>query len=50
MLQPIAAIVLGCVTGFAILVPFGGMRTPSTSSGATIYSCDVMGCKVVRQR
>ena len=50
MFQPLSAIVLGCAIGFAIVVPFGGMRAPSTSSGATIYSCDVMGCKVVRQR
>jgi hypothetical protein len=32
-------------------VPFGGMRIPSSSStSATLYSCDLMGCKVVKHR
>jgi hypothetical protein len=33
-------------------VPFGGMRIPSSSSStnATLYSCDLVGCKVVKHR
>lgn len=50
MLNPFTALALGSAIGFAIIVPYGGLRLgqkPATGNSAThVVSCDIMGCTV----
>ena len=47
MKNPILAILLGSILGFAVVVPFGGLSARAPQSGDLIVRCDVMGCKTV---
>ena len=47
MKNPILAILLGSILGFAIVVPFGGLSARAPQPGDPIVRCDVMGCKTV---
>lgn len=48
MTQPVLAILLGIVGGFALIVPFGGVPSQQVGNGA-IIRCDVMGCQAEKK-
>jgi hypothetical protein len=51
MAQPVLAILLGIVGGFALVVPVGGLpfnQQAGAGEGA-IIRCDVMGCQAQKK-
>jgi len=45
MKNPILAILLGSILGFAVVIPFGGLSARAPQPGGLTVRCDMMGCK-----